>query len=226
MEINLDTTVWEKHHILFWVLIGIGIYLLVLIIIYLILKCVLGKKLGPLWLYLSYLTFSLLFWPFVEITSNPRRRRMWLEKSGLKKGHLYLEEGIGIGTSPILASRIVGKDGLVYALDNQPLHLAILFVRSRIRGIKNIRLIFSDAAQTGLKSKSIDTIFICDAFHEFSNKKSTILELFRVLKPSGNLALWEENKRYADSAQKIIEEGNLFNLIEREKVFMKFVKPE
>ena len=219
-------TVWEKHHILFWVLIGIGIYLLVLIIIYLILKYVFGKKLGPLWLYLSYLTFSLPFWPFVEIISNPRRRRMWLEKSGLKKGHVYLEEGIGIGTSPILASKIVGKDGLVYALDNQPLHLAILFVRSKIRRIKNIRLIFSDAAETGLNDKSISTVFICDAFHEFSNKKNTVLELFRVLKPGGNLAIWDENKKNTDNAQKIIEEANLFNLIEREKVFMKFAKPE
>ena len=222
----MNTTVWDRYHILFWVLIGIGIYLLVLIIIYLILKCVLGKKLGPLWLYLSYLTFSLLFWPFVEITSNPRRRRRWLEKSGLKKGHLYLEEGIGIGTSPILASRIVGKDGMVYALDNQPLHIAILFIRSRIRGIKNIRLIFSDAAETGLEDKSIDTIFICDAFHEFTNKRSTVLELFRVLKPGGNLAIWDENKKNTDNAQKIIEEPRLFEFIERDKLFLKFEKPE
>jgi len=101
------------------------------------------------------LTFSLLFLPLGEITAHPRRR-MWLERSGLKKGHVYLEEGFGIGTSPILASKIVGKDGLVYALDNQPLNIVILFIRSRIRGIKNIRLIFSDAADTGLKDKSVD----------------------------------------------------------------------
>jgi len=219
-------TVWDRHYILFWVLIGIGIYLVILIIIYLILKYALGKKLGPLWLYLSYLTFSLPFWPIGEITAHPKRRRMWLKKSGLKKGHVYLEEGFGIGTSPIIASRIVDKDGLVYALDNQPLHLAILFIRSRIRGIKNIRLIFSDAAETGLKDKSIDTVFICDAFHEFTDKKNTVLELFRVLKPGGNLAILEENKKYADRAQRIIEETKLFNFIEREKVFVKFVKPK
>ena len=222
----MDTSIWEKHHILFWVLIGIGIYLIVLIVIYLILKYACHKKLGPLWLYLSYLTFTLVFWPFAEITALPKKRKMWLIKTGLKKGHIYLEEGIGIGTSLILASKIVGKDGLVYALDNQPLHLAILFVRSKIRRIKNIRLIFSDAAETGLNDKSISTVFICDAFHEFSNKKNTVLELFRVLKPGGNLAIWDENKKNTDNAQKIIEEANLFNLIEREKVFMKFAKPE
>ena len=73
---------------------------------------------------------------------------MWLEKSGLKKGHIYLEEGFGMGTSPIIASKIVGMDGLVHALDNQPLHIGILFVRSRLRGIKNMRLIFSDSSET------------------------------------------------------------------------------
>ena len=196
------------------------------IIIYLILKYVLGKKLGPLGQYLAYLTFSLPFLPLGEITAYPKRRRMWLEKSGLKKGHVYLEEGFGLGTSPILASKIVGKDGLVYALDNQPLNIVILFIRSRIRGIKNIRLIFSDAADTGIKDRSVDTVFICDAFHEFGKKRNTVLELFRVLKPEGNFALLEENKKYADRAQKIIEKEMLFNLIEREKVFMRFVKPE
>lgn len=131
-----------------------------------------------------------------------------------------------MGTSPILASKIVGKDGLVYALDNQPLHIAILFVRSRLRGIKNIRLIFSDAAETGLKDNSIDTIFICDAFHEFSNKRGTVIELFRVLKPGGYLAIWDENKKYTNNAQKIIEEAKLFEFIERDKIFLKFEKPE
>ncbi len=171
--------------------------------------------------------FSIEIWGTFRLkkTALPKRRRMWLQKSGLKEGYIYLEEGIGMGTSPILASRIVGKGGIVYALDNQPLHIAILFIRSRLRGIKNMRLIFSDSSETGLEDKSVDTIFICDAFHEFSNKRGTVLELFRVLKPSGNLALWEENKKYTDRAQKIIEEEKLFNLIEREKVFMRFEKP-
>ena len=130
---------------------------------------------------------------------------------------MYLEEGFGLGTSPILATKIVGKDGLVYALDNQPLNIVILFIRSRIRGIKNIRLIFSDAADTGLEDKSVDTIFICDAFHEFTNKRNTVLELFRVLKPGGNLSLLEENKKYADNTQRTIEKVKLFKFIEREK---------
>jgi hypothetical protein len=162
--------IWYRYEILFWILIGIS-YLFILIILYFTLKFAFHKKIGSIGLYLTYFTFTLPFWLFGEITALPRRRKMWLIKSGLKEGHSYLEEGFGIGTSPILASKIVGSSGRVYALDNHPLHIAILFLRKKTRRIKNIKLILSDAKDTGLEDSSIDTIFICDAFHEFPDKK-------------------------------------------------------
>jgi len=39
----MEPSLWDRYHIHFWVLIGIGIYLLVLIIIYIILKYALGR---------------------------------------------------------------------------------------------------------------------------------------------------------------------------------------
>ena len=150
---------------------------------------------------------------------------MWLIKSGLKESQSYLEEGIGLGTSPILASKIVGDNGVVYALDNHPMQIAILQLRSKIRRIKNIRLIFSDASETYLKDNSIDTIFICDAFHEFPDKKNTAMELYRILKPGGSLnVLEEESTRYANNAKKIIESTNLFKSAEQDKKFIRFEK--
>ena len=218
--------IWQKYHILFWVLIGIAIFILILIIIYLILRFSFHKKLGSLFLYLSYLTFVLPMWPLVEIIRFPKRRKAWLIKSGLKEGQIYLEEGIGVGTSPLLASRIVGNKGIVYALDNNPLNIAILCIRSKIRRIKNIKIIFSDAKDTGLEDKSIDTIFICDAFHEFTDKRSTAIELYRVLKPGGYLSIWDENVKFTNNAQKIFETVKLFKLIEREKSYFKLKKEQ
>jgi ubiquinone/menaquinone biosynthesis C-methylase UbiE len=217
--------IWERYEILFWILIGVSIYLFILIIIYLVLKFAFHKKISSIGMYLSYLTLSLPFWPLGEITAYPRRRKMWLVKSGLKEGQSYLEEGFGIGTSPILASKIVGSSGVVYALDNQPFHITLLSLRKKIRRIKNIRLILSDAKETGLEDNSIDTIFICDAFHEFPDKKNTALELYRILKPGGILSvLEEESVKYANNAQNIIETTKLFNLVERDKKFIKFKK--
>lgn len=216
--------IWERYEILFWILIGVSIYLFILIIIYLVLKFAFNKKIGSIGMYLSYLTWSLPFWPLGEITAYPRRRKMWLVKSGLKEGQSYLEEGFGIGTSPILASKIVGSSGLVYALDNQPFQITVLSLRKKFRRIKNIRLILSDAKETGLEDNSIDTIFICDAFHEFPDKKNTALELYRILKPGGSLSILEESVKFANNIQNIIETTKLFKLVERDKKFIKFKK--
>jgi len=163
-------------------------------------------------------------WPIMEISRLPRKRKAWLIKSGLKENQSYLEEGIGVGTSLILASKIVGSNGVVYALDNSPLNIAILFIRSKIRRIKNIRFILSDAAYTGLKDSSIDTIFICDAFHEFPDKKNTAIELHRVLKSGGGLAILEDTVKSTNHVQKIIESIKLFKLAERDKKFIRFKK--
>ena len=215
--------IWQKYEVLFWVLIGVFIYLFILIIIYLVLKFAFGKKLGGIGYYLSYF-FLFPLWPIVEISRLPRKRKAWLIKSGLKENQSYLEEGIGVGTSLILASKIVGSNGVVYALDNSPLNIAILFIRSKIRRIKNIKLILSDAAYTGLKDSSIDTIFICDAFHEFPDKKNTAIELHRVLKSGGGLAILEDTVKNTNHDQKIIESANLFKLVEKDKKFIRFRK--
>jgi len=87
--------IWERYEILFWILIGLSIYLFILTIIYLVLKIAFGKKLGGIGLYLSYF-FMFPLMPLGEITAYPRRRKMWLIRSGLKEGHSYLEEGIGL----------------------------------------------------------------------------------------------------------------------------------
>ena len=224
-EIILILTIKGIFNFLFWILIGISIYVFILTVAYIVLKFAFGKKLGDFRLWLTYFTWAIPFWILGEIAAYPRKRKKWLIRSGLKESHSYLEEGIGIGTSPILASKIVGDNGVVYALDNHPMQIAILSLRSKIRRIKNIRLIFSDASETYLKDNSIDTIFICDAFHEFPDKKNTAMELYRILKPGGSLnVLEEESKKYANNAKKIIESTNLFKSVERDKKFIRFNK--
>jgi ubiquinone/menaquinone biosynthesis C-methylase UbiE len=219
----MGITIWQKYEVLFWVLIGVFIYLFILTIIYLVLKFAFGKKLGGIGIYLSYFfMFPLLL--LGEITAYPRRRKMWLIRIGLKEGQAYLEEGIGLGTSLILASKIVGAKGRVYALDNHPLQIIMLSLRSKIRRIKNIKLILSDASETGLADNIIDTIFICDAFHEFQDKRNTAVELCRVLKSGGSLTILEETVRNTNNSQKIIESINLFKLVERDKKFIRFKK--
>lgn len=112
------------------------------------------------------------------------------------------------------AARMVGQRGVVYALDNQPLHIAILWFRTRLRRLRNIKLIFSDAKVTGLSNESIDVVFVCDAFHEFGDKKGTLEEFHRILKAGGVLSMWGENEGKMKKLATLITSTILFTVID------------
>jgi len=129
-----------------------------------------------------------------------------------------------MGTSPVLAARIVGHEGVVYALDNEPLHVAILWLRAKVRGLRNIKLILSDAKATGLPNECVDVVFICDAFHEFGDKQGTLEEVHRILKPCGILSMWEDREGKMKKIMILTTSTNLFTVVDQDKGFRSFEK--
>ncbi len=199
-------------------------YLLLLTLAWFVIKFLRRKPIAPLWLYLSYSSVLLPFLPFLDIARRPGWRRKWLIRSGLKEGQTFLEEGFGMGTSPLIAARIVGHKGTVYALDNEPFHVAILRFRAKLRGIRNTKVILSDARVTGLSDESVDVAFICDAFHEFPDKQGTLGELYRILRPGGTLSMWEESEGKMKKLLPVIQASSLFSVLEHDKAFCRFVR--
>ena len=215
---------WQEFSPGHWVIFGLVLYHLVFTILWIICKLSWGKRVAPWWLFIGYSGFLFLFWPFMEITRNPGWRRKWLKRAGVKEGCVVLDEGFGMGTSSIAAARMVGPRGKVYALDNEPLHVLILWLRAKIRLLKNLKVFLSGAESTGLSDGSVDVVYISDAFHEFP-KERTLEELHRVLKPGGILAIWEEyEKKGVTQALKHANELGLFSFIEQEKGFYKLEK--
>jgi len=212
---------WQELSPLEWVGIGIGAYHVIFTILWIIFKIVWGKRVAPWWSFIGYSGFLLIFWPFSEIFRNPRWRRKWLQRAGVKEGDVVLDEGFGMGTSSIAATRLVGPRGKVYALDNEPVHVVILWLRAKMRLLKNLNVFLSGADSTRLPSDSVDVVYISDAFHEFP-KERTLDELHRVLKPGGILAIWEEHEKKAVTRTlKQATERGLFSFVEQEKGFYK-----
>jgi len=212
---------WQELSPLEWVGVGIVAYHLVITILWIIFKIVWGRRVAPWWLFIGYSGFILIFWPFTEIFRNPRWRRKWLQRAGVKEGDVVLDEGFGMGTSSIAAARLVGPRGKVYALDNEPLHVVILWLRAKMRLLKNLKVFLSSADSTRLPDDSVDVVYISDAFHEFP-KERTLDELHRVLKPGGILAIWEEHEKKAvTKTLKQASERGLFSFVEQEKGFYK-----
>jgi len=212
---------WQELSPLEWVGVGIVAYHLVITILWIIFKIVWGRRVAPWWLFIGYSGFILIFWPFTEIFRNPKWRRKWLQRAGVKEGDVVLDEGFGMGTSSIAAARLVGPRGKVYALDNEPLHVVILWLRAKMRLLKNLKVFLSSADSTRLPDDSVDVVYISDAFHEFP-KERTLDELHRVLKPGGILAIWEEHEKKAvTKTLKQASERGLFSFVEQEKGFYK-----
>jgi ubiquinone/menaquinone biosynthesis C-methylase UbiE len=205
----------EARH---WVLTGVVALLAAAIIPYLILKYACRKPMPNVWMYLFYI-FMFWLWIFA-IYETPRKRRERLKKAGVKEGQVIVDLGCGIGRFVFLAARIVGPEGKVYALDIHPLHTAIVAARITIGGHKNVSVMLAHCHSTRLPDKVVDLIFINDAFHEFADK-ITLKEAARILKAEGILAIDEHEMKEAKLLG-IIEEANLFTLVEKEKRLYKF----
>jgi ubiquinone/menaquinone biosynthesis C-methylase UbiE len=123
-----------------------------------------------------------------------------LKAAGLEPDQKVLEVGCGPGFFTIPAARIVGEEGSVYALDVSP--LAVERVRQKIEreGATNVKTILADAAQTGLPDQSFDLAFVFGFAHSIGGMENILIELHRLLKPEGILAIegrsWPSNELF------------------------------
>ncbi len=144
--------------------------------------------------------------PLLPIFRNPYKL---LRAAGLKPGQKVLEVGCGPGFFTIPASKIVGKEGFIYAVDVHP--LAIERVKEKIEkeGIKNVGYILANASDTGLPDRSIDLAFIFGLRYIAGGLGNVIAEIHRILKPGGVLS-FEKTK---GSEKKLIAEVGMGGFI-------------
>jgi len=147
------------------------------------------QKLKPL--YKAHYAVWVHWWPlWRDIYSGQNIQRKWKQFNLVKEGQTFLDYGCGTGSFTILAARIVGMKGKVYALDCFPRQLEIVKERARKEGLTNIETILSDN-RTGLPDECIDIIWMCDVLHEVEQRRAVLEELHRVLTREGVLAIYD-----------------------------------
>ncbi|MHA1291773.1 MAG: class I SAM-dependent methyltransferase [Promethearchaeota archaeon] len=111
-----------------------------------------------------------------------------LREIGFKKGQEILDFGCGSGIYTLLASKIVEKEGKVYAIDSDKDILKELLDKMDNEKIQNIEVIeTSGEMHIPLKNNSLDVILLYDVYHLLNNEeRSEILkESARVLRKGG-----------------------------------------
>ncbi|MHA1417799.1 MAG: class I SAM-dependent methyltransferase [Candidatus Heimdallarchaeaceae archaeon] len=144
-----------------------------------------------------------------------------LEQAGLKPDQTVLEVGCGPGHYTVPASKLVGENGFIYAIDINPFAIESINKKVKKAGVKNVEGIVVSVYDTGLHDQSIDLAFLFGVRHVLDHTKVK-KEMSRILRNEGILAIqkWGFNKKLLA----LLTENQVFSFIEETKKVLKFKK--
>ncbi len=107
----------------------------------------------------------------------------------LKPGETVLDLGSGGGIDVLLSARRVGPRGKAYGLDMTDEMLALARENQRKAGLENVEFLKGEIEHIPLPDNSVDVIISNCVVNLSGDKDRVLSEAFRVLKPSGRLAI-------------------------------------
>jgi len=149
-------------------------------------------------------------------------RKNILKEVGIKAGFHILDYGCGPGGYIFSAVELVGKSGKIYALDIHPLAIQKVQNIAAKKKLTNVETICSDC-KTGLPDNSLDVVLLYDTFHDLSKPGVVLVELHRVLKPSGILSFSDHHLKENEIISRMTDTG-LFRLLRKGERVYNFVK--
>jgi len=121
---------------------------------------------------------------------------IYLKKIGLKSAQKVLDFGCRVGHYTIPAAKVVGSEGIVYAVDKEQQALDELEQKAAHLNLKNIITInTSGRIQINLENGSIDVVLFYDVlhYHEKKEREKLYVEAYRVLKQDGLFSVYPKH---------------------------------
>jgi len=122
--------------------------------------------------------------------------KKFLKEIGIKEGNKVLDFGCGEGHYTIPLAEVVGKRGIVYAIDKDAQVLTKLKKIIKEKRLKNIKLI-NENTKIPLENNSIDVVLCYDVIHyeDKQNRKKIYEKIYRVLKFTGFFSLYPKHHK-------------------------------
>ena len=109
--------------------------------------------------------------------------------AAIRPGDTVLDVGAGSGTDALLAARLAGPRGRVYALDMTPAMSAKLRALVSRLGIANLEVLEGNAESIPLADASVDVVTSNGMLNLVPDKPKAIGEIRRVLRPGGRVQI-------------------------------------
>ena len=106
--------------------------------------------------------------------------------SVIQPGDVVLDVGSGSGTDVMIASRLVGPRGRVYALDMTPAMRDKLRACLERAGCRNVTIVEGNAEDIPLPEAAVDVVTSNGVINLVPDKAAAIAEIRRVLRPGGH----------------------------------------
>ena len=124
------------------------------------------------------------------------RFRRWcyrnvLDRLALAPGATVLDVGAGTGTFTLPAARRVAPAGRVIAIDVQQAMIDKLRRRLAREGVSNVEPHVASACDLPVVDGSVDVALIIGALGEVPDQHRALAEVYRVLKPGGQVSITE-----------------------------------
>lgn len=119
------------------------------------------------------------------------KRLSIVDAAAPRPGQAIADVGAGTGLFTRLFAARVGPQGRVYAVDIARSFVEGNLQRARAAGLDNVVGVVSTQADTRLAERSVDLVFISDAYHHFEDPPAMLASIRRALRPGGTLVLVE-----------------------------------
>ena len=117
-----------------------------------------------------------------------------VEALHLTPGMRVADVGAGTGLFSWPLARKVGKDGVVHAVDVNPVLLGHIDRTATAEGFANVRTVLA-AEDDPLLPEPVDLVFICDTLHNIEDRAAYLDTLRRHLRPGGRIAIIDFEER-------------------------------
>jgi ubiquinone/menaquinone biosynthesis C-methylase UbiE len=115
-----------------------------------------------------------------------------VKEIGISEGQTVADIGAGKGYLTMPASTIVGKKGLVYSVEPDPVRSRRIRERVASEGVENIRVLTTGAERLeDIPSDSVDLAFSAFSMHHFNDKQAGLDEIRRTLRKGGRFYVWD-----------------------------------